>query len=122
VELPDHGVAAVDGGENGQQAGGVEREHLAADGRVGATLQEQADHLDPLVQDRQVQSGIPEEGGDVGVLAAVEEPAHDLGPAVLAGVGERLGHDLLRIVSRRDPGRDREEAGGVGAGQRGVGP
>jgi hypothetical protein len=122
VELPDHGVVPVGGEEHGQQAGGVEREHLAADGRVGATLHEQADHLDPLVHDRQVQAGVPDEGGDVGVLAAVEEPAHDLGPAVLAGVDERLGHDLLRIVSRRSSGWDREEVGGVGARQRGVGP
>ena len=75
-----------------------------------------------LVQDRPVQAGPPEVGRDVGVQAAVKEPAHDLGPAVLAGVDERLGHDLLRIGCRRDPGWDREEVGGVGARRRGVGP
>jgi hypothetical protein len=38
-------------------------EEFVAEGRVGAALQEQADHLGLLVQDRQVQSGLPEEGG-----------------------------------------------------------
>jgi hypothetical protein len=41
---------------------------------------------------------------------------------VLAGVDERLGHDLLRIVRHRFPGRDRVEAGEVGARPHGVGP
>jgi hypothetical protein len=97
-------------------------EELVADGRVGAALQEQADHLEMTVRDRPVQAGTPEVGRGVGADAEVKEPAHDLGPAVLAGVDERLGHDLLRIVGRRVLGRDREEVGGVGARQRGAGP
>jgi hypothetical protein len=46
------------------------------------------------------------------VDAAVEEPAHDLGPAVLAGMDERLSHDLLRITGRRQPRR--KACAGVG--------
>jgi len=53
------------------------------------------------LRDRPVQAGPPEVGRDVGVDAEVKEPAHDLGPAVLAGVDEHLGEDLLRIVGRR---------------------
>lgn len=52
-------------------------------------------------RDRPVQLGPPEVGRDVGVDAAVEEPAHDLGPAVPADVDERLPDNLLRIVGWR---------------------
>jgi hypothetical protein len=104
VELPDHGVVPVGGIEHGHQGLGAEGGKLLAPGRIGTTFQEQADHLDLLAHDRPEQAGLPEEGRDVGVQAAVEEPAHDLDPAVPAGVDERLGHDLLRIVSRRSPG------------------
>ena len=115
MELPDHGVVPVGGEEHGYQTLGAEGDVFLVAGRIGATFQEQADHLELLVHDRPDQAGPPEVGRDVGVQAAVEEPAHDLGPAVLAGVDERLGHDLLRIGWRRSPGWDREEVGGVGA-------
>jgi ABC-type multidrug transport system fused ATPase/permease subunit len=122
VELLGHRIVPVGGEEHVQHSVGVGMEELVADGRVGTALQEQADHLELTVQDRPVQAGPPEVGRDVGVQAAVKEPAHDLGPAVLAGMDERLGHDLLRTGCRRDPGWDREEVGGVGARRRGVGP
>jgi len=85
-----------------------------------AALQEQADHLEMTVRDRPVQAGPPEVGRDVGADAEVKEPAHDLGPAVLAGVDKRLCNDLLRIVGCRDPGRKADYVGGVGARRRGV--
>jgi len=47
-----------------QPAVGVGVEELVADGRVGAALQEQADHLELTVQDRPVQAGPPEGGRD----------------------------------------------------------
>ena len=71
---------------------------LVVDGRVGATLQEQADHLEMTVRDRPVQAGPPEVGRDVGADAVVKEPAHDLGPAVLAGVDECLGDEAFKIA------------------------
>ena len=122
VELPDHGVVLVGGEEYGHKGLGAEGNHLVAAGRIGAMFHEQASHLRLLGHDRPEQAGPPEIGRDVGVQPAVEEPAHDLGPALLAGVDERLGHDLLRIVGHRVPGRNREEVGDVGARQRGVGP
>jgi hypothetical protein len=120
--LPDHGVVLVGGAEYGHKGLRTEGKHLVAAVRIGATFHEQADHLRLLGHDRPDQAGPPEVGCDVGVQAAVEEPAHDLGPAVLAGVDEGLGHDLLRIVGRRVPGWDREEVGDIGARQRGVEP
>ena len=104
MELPDNRVVPVGGEEHGHQALGADGDMLLVTGRIGTTFQEQADHLNLLVYDRPEQAGPPEVGRDVGVQAAVEEPAHDLGPAVLAGVDERLSHDPLRIVSRRSPG------------------
>ena len=112
----------VGGEEYGHKGLGAEGKHQVAAGRIGATFHEQAGHLRLLGHDRPDQAGPPEVGRDVGVQAAVEEPAHDLGPAVLAGVDEGLGHDLLRIVGRRLPGWQREDVGGVGARQRGAGP
>jgi len=120
VELLGHGIVPASGEEQVQPAVGVGLEELVADGRVGAALQEQADHLEMRVRDRPVQAGPPEVGRDVGADAEVEEPAYDLGPAVLAGVDERLGDDLLRIVGCRDPGRKADYVGGVGARRRGV--
>ncbi len=122
VELLGHGIVPASGVVHVQPAVGVGLAELVADGRVGAALQEQADHLEMTVRDRPVQAGAPEVGRDVGADAEVKEPAHDLGPAVLAGVDERLGDDLLRIVGRLDPRRNMGEVGGVGARGRGVRP
>jgi hypothetical protein len=72
---------------------GVGLDELVADGLVGDAVHEQADHLEVTVRDRPVQAGPAEVGRGVGVDALVEEPARDLGPAVLAGVDERLGEE-----------------------------
>ncbi len=122
MDLLGHGIVPAGGEVHVQPAVGVGLEEFVADGRVGAAFQEQADHLKMTVRDSPVQAGPPEVGRDVGADAEVKEPAHDLGPAVLAGVDERLGDDLLRIVGRRNPGRVNGEFDRARARRRGVGP
>ena len=65
VELLGHGIVPASGEEDVQPAVGVGLEELVADGRVGAALQEQADHLEMTVRDGPVQAGPPEVGRDV---------------------------------------------------------
>jgi hypothetical protein len=81
VDLLGLGIVPASGEEQVQPAVGVGLDEFVADGRVGAALQEQADHLQMTVRDRPVQAGPPEVGRDVGAEAEVKEPAHDLGPA-----------------------------------------
>ena len=73
MELLGFGIVPASGEEYMQPAVGVGLEELVADGRVGAALQEQADHLEMRVRDRPVQPGPPEVGRDVGADADRKE-------------------------------------------------